>query len=126
MGVSRSARPLLRTAVCAWQSAPEACNAASLHARGAGPVTAIGILGSAGRMGQAIAATISDLGATLAGGIDSDGDPMALARSADVLVDFTAPNALKPNLDAARAAGTPIVVGTTGLHLHHHAMIDAA
>ncbi|MDB5709558.1 MAG: 4-hydroxy-tetrahydrodipicolinate reductase, partial [Sphingomonas bacterium] len=54
-------------------------------------MTAIGIFGSAGRMGQAIAATISDLGATLAGGIDADGDPAALAQAADVLVDFTAP-----------------------------------
>jgi len=89
-------------------------------------VTAIGIFGSAGRMGQAITATISDLGATLAGGIDAGGDPAALARAADVLVDFTAPSALEANLAAARAAGTPIVIGTTGLHLHHHAMIDAA
>jgi len=89
-------------------------------------VTAIGIFGSAGRMGQAIAATISDLGATLAGGIDAGGDPASLAQAADVLVDFTAPSALEGNLAAARAAGTPIVIGTTGLHAHHHALIDAA
>ena len=89
-------------------------------------MTAIGIFGSAGRMGQAIAATISDLGATLAGGIDAGGDPASLAQAADVLVDFTAPSALEGNLAAARAAGTPIVIGTTGLHAHHHALIDAA
>lgn len=89
-------------------------------------MTAIGIFGSAGRMGQAIAATISDLGATLAGGIDAGGDPASLAKAADVLVDFTAPSALEANLAAARAAGTPIVIGTTGLHAHHHALIDAA
>jgi 4-hydroxy-tetrahydrodipicolinate reductase len=89
-------------------------------------VTAIGIFGSAGRMGQAIAAAIPDLGATLAGGIDAGGDPAALARAADVLVDFTTPSALAANLAAARAAGTPIVIGTTGLHAHHHALIDAA
>ncbi|MEG3146776.1 4-hydroxy-tetrahydrodipicolinate reductase [Sphingomonas sp. RT2P30] len=89
-------------------------------------MTAIGIFGSAGRMGQAIAAAIPDLGATLAGGIDAGGDPAALARAADVLVDFTTPTALAANLAAARAAGTPIVIGTTGLHAHHHALIDAA
>ena len=89
-------------------------------------MTAIGIFGSAGRMGQAIAATISDLGATLAGGVDAGDDPAALAQAADVLVDFTAPTALEANLAAARAAGTPIVIGTTGLHAHHHALIDAA
>jgi 4-hydroxy-tetrahydrodipicolinate reductase len=43
-----------------------------------------------------------------------------------VLVDFSAPGALKPNLDAARVAGIPIVVGTTGLDAAHHAAIDEA
>ena len=89
-------------------------------------MTAIGIIGSAGRMGQAIAAAILDLGATNAGGVDAGGDTGALAKAADVLVDFTAPSALEANLAAARAAGTRIVIGTTGLHPHHHAMIDAA
>lgn len=89
-------------------------------------MTAIGIFGSAGRMGQAIAAAIPDLGATLAGGIDAGGDPAALATTANVLVDFTTPTALAANLAAARAAGTPIVIGTTGLHAHHQALINAA
>ncbi|MEO5865557.1 MAG: 4-hydroxy-tetrahydrodipicolinate reductase [Sphingomonas sp.] len=89
-------------------------------------MTAIGILGSAGRMGQAIAAAIPDLGATLAGGIDTGGDAAALARAADVLVDFTTAAALAGNLAAARAARTPIVVGTTGLTRAHHALIDDA
>ncbi len=89
-------------------------------------MTAIGIFGSAGRMGQAIAAAIPDLGAKLAGGIDAGGDPATLARAADVLVDFTTPAALAANLAAARGAGTPIIIGTTGLHAEHHALIDAA
>lgn len=89
-------------------------------------MTAIGIIGSHGRMGQAIGAIIPDLGATVAGGIDSDGDPMRLAHDADVLVDFTAPSALEANLHAARITRTPIVVGTTGLTPAHHALIDAA
>jgi len=89
-------------------------------------MTAIGILGSEGRMGRAIAAIAADFGATVAGGIDADGDPLALARSADVLVDFTAPSALEANLAAACEAGTPIVVGTTGLGQAHHDLIDNA
>ena len=89
-------------------------------------MTAIGILGSEGRMGRAIAAIAADFGATVAGGIDADGDPLALAKSADVLVDFTAPSALEANLAAACEAGTPIVVGTTGLGQAHHDLIDNA
>ena len=89
-------------------------------------MTAIGILGSDGRMGRAIAAVASDLGGSVAGGIDAGGDPLALARASDVLVDFTAPSALEANLAAACESGTPIVVGTTGLTAQHHAMIDNA
>ena len=89
-------------------------------------MTAIGILGSEGRMGRAIAAIAADFGATVAGGIDAGGDPLALARSCDVLVDFTAPSALEGNLAAACVAGTPIVVGTTGLQDAHLALIDNA
>jgi 4-hydroxy-tetrahydrodipicolinate reductase len=89
-------------------------------------MTAIGILGSDGRMGRAIAAVATDLGASIAGGIDAGGDALALARSSDVLVDFTAPSALEANLAAACEAGTPIVVGTTGLTAQHHALIDNA
>jgi 4-hydroxy-tetrahydrodipicolinate reductase len=89
-------------------------------------MTAIGILGSEGRMGRAIAAVATDLGATVAGGVDAGGDPLSLARACDVLVDFTAPSALEANLAAACEGGTPIVVGTTGLTAQHHALIDNA
>ena len=89
-------------------------------------MTQIGIIGSAGRMGQAIAAAIADAGAKLAGGTDKDGDVAALAARSDVLVDFSSPAALEGNLDAAVAAGVPIVVGTTGLEERHHFLIDHA
>src|SRR3546814_193655 len=49
-----------------------------------------------------------------------------LAVQCDVLVDFSSPSALPENLAAARAANTPIVIGTTGLEAQHHALIDAA
>jgi 4-hydroxy-tetrahydrodipicolinate reductase len=86
----------------------------------------IGIIGSAGRMGQAIAAAIAAGGETLAGGIDKGGDPSALAQGSDVLVDFSSPHALEANLDAAMAAGIPIVIGTTGLEERHHWLCDHA
>ena len=89
-------------------------------------MTAIGIYGSSGRMGRAIAEHIATEGARLAGGVDAGGDPAALARTADVLVDFSTPAALEAHLAAARAARTPIVIGTTGLSVDQHAMIDAA
>ena len=86
----------------------------------------IGIIGSAGRMGQALVDAIAAAGETLSGGIDKGGDPLALARASDVLVDFSSPHALEANLDAAAAAGVPIVVGTTGLEERHHFLCDDA
>ena len=86
----------------------------------------IGIIGSAGRMGQALAEAIAAAGDTLSGGIDKGGDPLALAQASDVLVDFSSPHALEANLDAAAAAGVPIVVGTTGLEERHHFLCDDA
>lgn len=86
----------------------------------------IGIIGSEGRMGQAIAAILGEAGHEHVGGIDQGGDPAALAAKADVLVDFSSPHALEANLDAAMAAGVPVVVGTTGLEERHHWLIDSA
>ena len=86
----------------------------------------IGIIGSKGRMGQALMQAVADAGHTLAGGIDRGDDPQALAGRSDVLVDFSAPAALSANLAASVAAGVPIVIGTTGLEPEHHAAIDAA
>ena len=86
----------------------------------------IGIIGSAGRMGQALVDAIIAAGHEHAGGIDQGGDPVALAQACDVLVDFSAPAALEFNLDAAIHAGIPIVVGTTGLAERHHWLVDAA
>lgn len=90
-------------------------------------MTTIGILGAAGRMGQAIAAVAAEAGLEIAGRVDrGEGDLAATAAAADVLIDFSAPDALAANLDAAVAAGTPILIGTTGLGAAHHEAIDAA
>jgi 4-hydroxy-tetrahydrodipicolinate reductase len=89
-------------------------------------VARIGIIGSEGRMGRALAEAIAAAGEAHAGGIDQGGDPLALARQSDVLVDFSSPQALEGNLDAAVAVGVPIVVGTTGLEERHHFLCDDA
>ena len=85
-------------------------------------MTSFGIIGSEGRMGQALKAAIHAAGAELAGGIDKGGAVDTLARAADV----SSPHALEGTLDAAIAAGTPILIGTTGLEERHHWLIDQA
>ncbi|WBO24635.1 4-hydroxy-tetrahydrodipicolinate reductase [Sphingomonas abietis] len=91
-------------------------------------MTAIGILGGTGRMGRAIADAATAAGVAIAGTTARDGTTSiaTLAGAADVLVDFTTPDALAGHLDAAVAAGTPLIIGTTGLLPDHHALIDAA
>tara|TARA_R110001606_G_scaffold74462_3_gene172556 strand:+ start:6763 stop:7491 length:729 start_codon:yes stop_codon:yes gene_type:complete len=89
-------------------------------------MTAIGIIGSRGRMGQALVAAIAEAGHEHAGGADQGDDVAALVGASDVLVDFSSPKALQANLDACIAANKPIVIGTTGLEEAHHAAIDQA
>lgn len=103
-------------------------------------MTRIGLIGAAGRMGQAIAQVIGATdGAVLAGGVDRAGaegeiapglaighDVAALAAVSDVLIDFSSPLALQTNLDVAIANNTPIFIGTTGLEDTHHQAIDIA
>lgn len=68
-----------------------------------------------GRMGKAIAAAVAeDPGFA----IDQD--------HGDVLVDFSAPDALQASLDRAISANVPILVGTTGLKGEHQQAIDEA
>jgi 4-hydroxy-tetrahydrodipicolinate reductase len=64
----------------------------------------IALFAPEGRMGKAIAAAVAD-------------DPaFALDdEHGDVLVDFSAPDALQASLDRAVSASIPILVGTTGL-----------
>ena len=89
-------------------------------------MTVVGIIGSKGRMGQALVDAIAEAGLVHAGGVDQGDDVAALAAASDVLVDFSSPNALEANLAACAAAGKPVVVGTTGLEERHHWLIDDA
>jgi 4-hydroxy-tetrahydrodipicolinate reductase len=89
-------------------------------------MTRIGIIGSEGRMGHALARAIEAAGHECTGGVDKGGDVAALADRSDVLVDFSVPSALENNLHAAIGAGIPLVIGTTGLEASHHTAIDCA
>ena len=86
----------------------------------------IGIIGSEGRMGQALIQAIAAAGHECAGGIDRGGDAAGLADHSDALLDFSAPAALETNLHAAVGAGVPLLIGTTGLEERHQAAIDSA
>jgi 4-hydroxy-tetrahydrodipicolinate reductase len=90
-------------------------------------MTRIGLLGASGRMGRAIAALLEESGeASLAGGCARGDDVGGLTGGCDVLVDFSSPDALTLNLEAALAADRPIVIGTTGLGPEHQQAIDSA
>lgn len=102
-------------------------------------MTAIGIFGARGRMGQAIALASAEAGLTVAGGTSTQGggtigaedaaigaDPVALAKAAEVLIDFSVPAALERHIAACVEFGRPLLIGTTGLDLAHHVAIDTA
>ena len=80
--------------------------------------TAVALAGAAGRMGQATAAAVKgapdmELVAQIDPLLGAQGIAESLA-GADVLVDFTAPDAVLANVRAALAAGVHVVIGTTG------------
>jgi 4-hydroxy-tetrahydrodipicolinate reductase len=85
-----------------------------------------GVIGHKGRMGRALETAIAEAGHALCVGVDEGGHIDAHAAQCDVLVDFSAPQALEGSLAAARAAGKPIVVGTTGLEERHFVMLADA
>lgn len=85
-----------------------------------------GIIGSKGRMGQALSKALAKMDHIHAGGVDSGDDVRALASQSEILVDFSSPHALEDNLQAAQLAQIPILIGTTGLEERHHWLIDEA
>ncbi|HEY0446929.1 MAG TPA: 4-hydroxy-tetrahydrodipicolinate reductase [Allosphingosinicella sp.] len=78
-------------------------------------MTSITLFGASGRMGRAIAE------------VAADRDDISIVEdSAEVFIDFSAPEGLRDHLDQAVEAGQPILVGTTGLKDEHHRLIDQA
>lgn len=85
-----------------------------------------GVIGHKGRMGRAISQAIAEAGHNFRVGVDMGGDPAPIIGQCDVVVDFSSPDALKHNLEAACAAGIPILVGTTGLEEEHFVALAEA
>ena len=86
----------------------------------------IGIAGIAGRMGQMLVQEVAAAGAPLSGGVDRPGvndigasdlfsDITALAEASEVVIDFTHASTARLHAKAMARAGTPWIVGTTGL-----------
>ena len=107
------------------------------------------IAGVSGRMGRALLeAVAADAGCALHAAIDRPGSPMvgqdagaawggasgvnvsdqpaAALSGAQVLIDFTRPEATFGYLGACAAAGVPLVIGTTGFDAAGKARIDEA
>lgn len=103
----------------------------------------IGVLGAGGRMGRAVIEEVqAGADCWLAGGVERSGHPACgqvigdglvvcanaapVAHKADVLIDFSSPDALEANLRAALDGNAAILVGTTGLGPEHQAALDEA
>ena len=98
----------------------------------------IGIAGLNGRVGRLLAQEVPAGGAVLAGGTTRDGAPVAgidcpvhaditqLARSCDVVIDFTHVSTVVAHAAALAASGTAWVLGTTGLSAAEQQAVDAA
>lgn len=78
-------------------------------------MTKLVVIGSAGRMGQAIIKIIPNFKeAVLAAEVDLSGNLADALKKGDVAIDFTNAAASIENLNAVVAAGKPLVIGTTG------------
>lgn len=85
----------------------------------------VGVLGARGRMGQTVAAAVGEAAdCELVAALDAGDDLQALGP-ADVVVDFTTPDAVMANLEWCIAAGKHCVVGTTGFTEERIAQVRA-
>jgi 4-hydroxy-tetrahydrodipicolinate reductase len=90
----------------------------------------VGVLGARGRMGAEVCRAVEaadDLSLIAAIDVGEDREPL---RGADVVVDFTAPNAVMDNLRWCIGEGLNCVVGTTGFDDERiaevHSLLEAA
>lgn len=90
-------------------------------------VRKVAVVGAAGRMGQQTCAAVdeaSDL--ELVARIDRVGSMAdAAAADADVVVDFTVPDAALANIEAALGLGLHVVVGTSGFDADRLSQVEA-
>lgn len=76
----------------------------------------VGVFGYHGKMGKAVVAAVEGAdGLVLSGGTDAD-EPLTNVGDADVVVDFTHPDAVMGNIEWCLANGRHMVIGTTGFN----------
>lgn len=79
-------------------------------------MTRLAVLGASGRMGQAVLRLARELDFEVVGQVSAGEDLSAIARSkAEVVIDFSSPEATRALSKIAADAGAAIVSGTTGL-----------
>lgn len=110
----------------------------------------VGIIGAAGRMGRIlIEATLANPATRLTAAVDMPGSSLigadagelvgqghqgvalvddlnAVVESADVFIDFTVPEATVKHIEICRAAGSKLVIGTTGLDAEQQSVLRQA
>jgi len=74
----------------------------------------IQIVGSRGRMGQAIAAAAKEMGFEVSSAVDAGEDPRPGMDASDVVIDFSAHHATEQIVTFAVERRKPLVIGTTG------------
>ncbi|HSI83185.1 MAG: 4-hydroxy-tetrahydrodipicolinate reductase [Candidatus Methylacidiphilales bacterium] len=85
------------------------------------------IVGSKGRMGQALIRLIeADPETQLAGGIDAGDDIDSILPEADAIIEFSHHSVTVPLLEKAKKFKVPVVIGTTGHSAEEKAAIQAA
>lgn len=86
----------------------------------------VGVLGSQGRMGQAIINTLEThprCNLSIAG--TRENTP-SIFENSDVVVDFTSADAISTHVNLAIDYKKPLIIGTTGLQSHHDRLISSA
>lgn len=86
----------------------------------------VGILGSSGRMGQALLGALGEHSRCHLSVAGTRENLDSLFKASDVVIDFTSADALSKHLDLSVSHKIPLVVGTTGLLTQHKKLLPTA
>ncbi len=101
----------------------------------------IGVLGGTGRMGRLVISKVLECPTTTLSAVSVHLQKLSIPhlndvlitpnlekvfQQADIVIDFTRPEALQSHIEAAVQSQTPLVIGTTGLIDAHHILIRKA
>jgi len=90
------------------------------------PMTRIGIVGMAGRMGKFLVEEVAAAQFTLTGGTTRGEDPRAMFLASDVVIDFTHAHSAMAHAALAAELGCGLVLGSSGLSADEEASVAAA